>query len=66
MSPTGVFTRSNSGGVINVQGNGQKTNYPPAPIRDLVLTSQPMNESFDIRLDLYTNILYSKLVFENL
>ena len=52
MSPTGVFTRSNSGGVINVQGNGQKTNYPPAPIRDLVLTSQPENETFDIRQDI--------------
>ena len=48
-SPTGVFTRSNSGGAITVLGNGQNSNtYPPGPIRDLILTDLQDNATFTL------------------
>jgi len=49
MSPTGDFTRSKSGGVITVQGDGKGDNlYPPGPIRDLILTQIFDNSTFTL------------------
>ena len=48
MSPTGIFVRSKSGGVITVKGNGGGDVYPPAPIRDLVIKPLVYNESFSL------------------
>ena len=47
-SPTGVFTRSRSGGVISVKGNSGGNIYPPAPIRDLAITDILNGDSFNL------------------
>ena len=48
LSPTGVFSRSKSGGVITVKGNDGGNVYPPGPIRDLVILDVVEGESFNL------------------
>jgi len=68
ISPTGVFTRSKSGGVITVQGDGQSNTYPPGPIRDLILTDLAENSTFTLSFtfsgdDLNTGTVQSFSIF---
>ena len=43
-----MFTRSKSGGVITVKGNTGNNIYPPAPIRDLILTDNVYKDNFNL------------------
>ena len=48
VSPTGVFTRTQSGGVITVKGSNGGNIYPPAPIRDLAIIDIANGKSFNL------------------
>ena len=47
MAPTGVFTRSRSGGVVTVKGSGAPS-YPPATVRDLIIDDIVDGQSFNL------------------
>ena len=48
LSPTGAFTRSNSGGVITVKGKDGGNVYPPGTIRDLLILDIVEGQSFNL------------------
>ena len=67
-SPTGIFIRSKSGGVITVKGNGADNVYPPGPIRDLIIKTVVYNETFSLSFtspgeDLNTGKISQYIIF---
>ena len=68
LSPTGVFSRSKSGGVITVKGKDGGNVYPPGPIRDLVILDIVEGQSFNLSFtspgdDLNTGNLTQYMIF---
>ena len=63
-----MFTRSKSGGVITVKGNTGNNIYPPATIRDLILTDNVYKDNFNLSFtspgeDLNSGIISEYLIF---